>query len=323
MLECMSGRSDWASDWNRVVALTDPASIDPWCTSSDWASSAQRAFNPLAEVISEIDATCGFAFATAPEAVPQGGALVPLEPMWLFGAPVVGVDPVEAANRATELLATRSERSVYLGGYVENSPWWHALINAFGKTCQLFGGEERERCRASFEGGVDGYLSRRTRVFRRNLRQGERRAADAGVSFEVIDQQTPDATLARLHRIEQQSWKGLDGSGIEGPDMAALYAHLILRLHAKNAFRSCVAIDSEGNDLGFIFGGVRSGTYRGLQLSFTESARALGVGNLLQWHEIQRLCEEDLHTYDIGMDMEYKRLWTEDLFTTRLLIAQR
>jgi Acetyltransferase (GNAT) domain len=323
MLECMSGRSDWASDWNRVLELTDADSIDPWCTGSDWALSAQLAFNPQADVISEIDATSGFAFATVPEAVPHGGALVPLEPMWLFGAPVIGIDPVLAAKRATELLATRSERSIYLGGYVEDSPWWHALIDAFGATCQLFGGEERERCRASFEGGVDGYLSRRTRAFRRNLRQGERRAANAGVSFEVIDQQTPEATLARLHRIEQQSWKGLDGSGIEGPDMATLYARLVPQLHTRNALRVCVAIDGDGNDVGFVFGGVRNGTYRGLQLSFTESARALGVGNMLQWHEIQRLCNENLHTYDIGMDMEYKRLWTENLFTTRLLIAQR
>lgn len=196
-------------------------------------------------------------------------------------------------------------------------------FNAFGVKCQLFGGEERARSRASFEGQADGYLSRRTRVFRRNLRQGERRAANAGVTFEVIDRRTPEATLARLHRIEQQSWKGLDGSGIEGPDMAMLYAYLVPRLHEQSALRVCVAIDGDGNDIGFIFGGVRDGTYRGLQLSFTESARALGVGNMLQWHEIQRLCQENLHTYDIGMDMEYKRLWAEDLFTTRLLIVQR
>jgi Acetyltransferase (GNAT) domain len=315
--------SDWASDWDRVVALTDASSIDRWCSLSDWAHSAQLAFNPRAEVLSEIDRTCGFAFATAPEAVQHGGALVPLEPMWLFGAPVVGADPVESANRAAELLTTRNERSFYLGGYVEDSPWWHALINAFGAHCQLFGGEERIRCRASFEGGIDGYLARRTRVFRRNLRQGQKRIDQAGVRFEVLDSQTPDLTLQRLHRIEQQSWKGLEESGIEGPDMAQFYAHLVPRLHARSALRVCVAVDGNGDDAGFIFGGISDGTYRGLQLSFTESARGFGIGNMLQWHEIQRLCAEDLHTYDIGMDMEYKRFWTETEFTTRLLIAQR
>jgi hypothetical protein len=316
--------TDWNTSWDRLVAGTDAASIDSWCTSSDWAESAQQAFNPSADVVTKVAHEFGFAFATAPEAIQHGGALVPLEPMWLFGAPIVGSDLVTAVRHAAaELEATRTERSIYLGGYVEDSPWWHALIQAFGARWNLFGGEERERCRASFEGGVDGYLSRRTRVFRRNLRQGERRAHNVGLAFEVIDQQTPDSILERLHHIEQKSWKGLDGSGIEGPDMAMLYARLVPRLQARNAFRACVAVDGDGNDLGFIFGGVRNGTYRGLQLSFTESARALGVGNMLQWHEIQRLCGEDLHTYDIGMDMEYKRLWTEELFTTRLLIAQR
>jgi hypothetical protein len=309
--------------WNDLVAATDPASIDQWCTSSDWASSAHLAFNPAGELVCSTDSASGFAFATAPEARPHGGALVPLEPMWLFGAPIVGADPAESAVIAQRALALRSERSVYLGGYVEGSPWWDALLGVFGPHYQLFGGEERVRCRASLEGGIDGYLGRRSRAFRRNIRQGEKRAASAGITFEVLDLGIVDEVLQRLHQIEQRSWKGLDGSGIEGPDMAMLYSHLVPRLRTRAALRACVAIDNQGVDVGFIFGGVLGGTYRGLQLSFTESARALGVGNLLQWHELQRLCREDLHTYDIGMDMEYKRLWTEQTFTTRLMIAQR
>jgi hypothetical protein len=309
--------------WNELVAATDSGSIDPWCTSSDWAQSAHGAFNPAGELVCATEGDSGFAFATAPQARPHGGALLPLEPMWLFGAPIVGADPVIAASFAERTLSQRGERSVYLGGYVEGSPWWDALIGVFGVQYRLFGGEERVRCRASLEGGIDGYLGRRTRVFRRNIRQGEKRATSAGITFEVLDSQSPEEVLDRLHRVEQQSWKGLDGSGIEGPDMAMFYSYLLPRLHDRKALRVCVGVDDAGTDIGFIFGGVFGGTYRGLQLSFTESARSLGVGNLLQWHELQRLCQEDLHTYDIGMDMEYKRLWTEQTFTTRLMIAQR
>lgn len=314
--------ADWTTTWDALVADTDPQSIDRWCSSSPWATSAKSAFNHHGELVVACSDGAGFAMATVDGA--PGGALVPLESVWLFGAPIVGSDPRAASSYAAEyFFSQRREQAIYLGGYREDSPWWEALIGSFGPYADLFGGEERSRCRASLDGGIDGYLSRRTRTFRRNLRQGERRASNAGIHVDIVD--TVDATLLldRLHRIERNSWKGLDGSGIEGHDMATLYAHLLPLLSRQGSLRACVARDREGSDVGFIFGGVRGDTYRGLQISFVESARELGIGNLLQWHEIQRLAHEGLYTYDIGMDMEYKRLWTEELFVTRLLFARR
>ena len=314
--------ADWTTAWDGSVANTDPQSIDRWCSSSPWATSAKSAFNHDGELVIACSDGAGFAMATVRAA--PGGALVPLESVWLFGAPIVGSDPRVAASYAADhFFSQRREQAIYLGGYREDSPWWQALIDSFGPYGDLFGGEERARCRASLDGGIDGYLSRRTRAFRRNLRQGERLASNAGIHFDIVDAMDSNLLLERLHRIEQESWKGLDGSGIEGHDMATLYAHLLPLLSSQGSLRACVARDGKGCDVGFIFGGVRDGTYRGLQLSFVESARELGIGNLLQWHEIQRLASEGLYTYDIGMDMEYKRLWTEELFVTRLLFARR
>lgn len=319
----VGGAAAWISAWDELVRGTDAKSIDPWCSASPWATSARQAFHPSSEEVVALEADVGIALATVPDAAEYGGALVPLESVWLFGAPIVGPDPEGGAQRAATFLRDeRREKSIYLGGYVESSPWWHALIRAFAPTCDLFGGDERARCRASLLGGIDGYLSRRTRVFRRNLRQGERRAVRDGVEFEVVDRVEPAGLLQRLHSIERASWKGMDGSGIAGSDMAMFYAHLVPQLSRAGALRACIATDGRGNDLGFIFGGVRDGVYRGLQISFVETARDHGVGNLLQWHEIQRLCSENMHTYDIGMEMEYKLLWTEELFVTRLLFAR-
>lgn len=314
----------WNSAWDDLVWRSDPRSIDQWCTSSSWASSARQAFHPSREQVVAFDEGFGLAMARVPNADIHGGALVPMESVWLFGAPIVGPDPEHAASHAAQyFMDQRREQSIYLGGYVEDSQWWDALIRAFGSSCDLFGGEERARCRASLEGGIDGYLSRRTRAFRRNLRQGERRAARVGIEFEIVDANEPDDLLRRLHRIEQRSWKGMDGSGIEGSEMETFYAQLVPSLSRGRALRACVAKDGAGCDLGFVFGGVQEGCYRGLQLSFAESARDLGVGNLLQWHEIQRLCDENTLTYDIGMQMEYKLFWTEEQFVTRLLFARK
>jgi CelD/BcsL family acetyltransferase involved in cellulose biosynthesis len=68
--------------------------------------------------------------------------------------------------------------------------------------------------------------------------------------------------------------------------------------------------------VGYILGAVRGGTYRGLQLSFDEDQAGRSLGNLLQLHQMESLVEEGVTTYDLGMDMEYKRRWADDAFTT-------
>ncbi len=126
--------------------------------------------------------------------------------------------------------------------------------------------------------------------------------------------------------------------------MAMLYDNVVRSLYSKGALR-CVFARRGGADIGFILGGVLGDTYRGLQLSFTENARQYSVGSLMQWHEVQRLCSSTDHSgadqpsaadatrpqastepvtrYDLGMDMEYKRLWGELTPTTRTLLVVR
>lgn len=316
--------SAFEQKWTALLAETDPGSVDQWCSSLAWGLSAAAAFSSADPVATCVADEAALAFVSVRSG--QQRLLVPLEPVWLFGAPVVGPSPVAGADLLTRFLAKRipSESMVLISGYVENSPWWVALVDALNANFRLGSGEDRVRCRASLDGGVDGYLGRRTRAFRRNLRQTQRRCADGELSVVVLDDAPPATVLARVHAIERKSWKGAEDSGIESVDMALLYNSLIPALAESGALRIAVAVDANGTDAGFIFGGVLNGIYRGLQLSFVESARHLGVGNYLQWHEIQRLCgEKYLHTYDMGMEMAYKFGWAESTFETSLLIAQR
>jgi CelD/BcsL family acetyltransferase involved in cellulose biosynthesis len=79
----------------------------------------------------------------------------------------------------------------------------------------------------------------------------------------------------------------------------------------------------DGADVGYILGGVRNGRYRGLQLSYVESAQHLSVSHLLQLSEIKQLCENGVDTYDMGMDMEYKRRWSDQEETSVVLVLDR
>ena len=44
---------------------------------------------------------------------------------------------------------------------------------------------------------------------------------------------------------------------------------------------------------------------------------------MLQGHEIARPCREQVARYGLGMDIPYKRSWTEQLMTTRTILAVR
>ena len=74
----------------------------------------------------------------------------------------------------------------------------------------------------------------------------------------------------------------------------------------------------EEKDIGFIFGGVARGIYRGQQFSYDTDWSRNSIGNTLQYEQITWLCEENILRYDMGPitgpRMEYKQHWTELVF---------
>jgi Acetyltransferase (GNAT) domain len=271
-------------------------------------------------------------------------ALVPLDAVWGFASPFVltttEANPFQIQQWAQEmaevLLHEPDWELAFLTGLAPGSPLDDALLRALSSRVRFVGGEPTIRCIASLTEGADAFLDRRSRTFCRNLRQATARANAAGLTIESVDVDGLSGAdaIARLVAIETQSWKGQEDSGITSPDMANLYSGLIDQLAyqrglategsppTSNGIRLRVArLDSL--DVGFILGGVIEGRYRGFQLSYAQSVRTLSVGNLLQIHEIRKLCHEGVHTYDLGMDMEYKRAWSDSVFTTRPIIAVR
>jgi CelD/BcsL family acetyltransferase involved in cellulose biosynthesis len=105
--------------------------------------------------------------------------------------------------------------------------------------------------------------------------------------------------------------------------MREFYARMLPRLAAAGALRVLFA-SRDGVDLGYLYGGIASGLFRGLQFSFREQERRLGLGNALQAEVIERLCAEGLSVYDLGSQSDYKRRWAEPgLVTIRLLARPR
>lgn len=316
--------------WDAFASGGAPSGIDTWCSRPTWSLAVHHAFADLSE---DPGPPVGFldddGIGTFGRVCTAEGdtALVPLDRVWGFASPIVctvGCERRVAANVAAALLAEPDWKICVLTGMTEGSALFEAVVEGFGRHLALYGGESRVRCQASLDDGIDGYLQRRSREHRRNLRQADRHveALEDPLTYDIADTAAPASVTRRLHAVEMLSWKGLDGSGIESPDMARLYEQLVTALSTRGALR-CVFVRQRGEDVGFILGGVLGDTYRGLQISFVENVRTLSIGNLLQWHEIQRSCAEGLRTYDLGMDIAYKRRWAESQFETTSVIAVR
>jgi len=159
---------------------------------------------------------------------------------------------------------------------------------------------------ADVSSGHGEWFDARSPKFRKAIRQSKKRATAAGVLF--TDASDDPSAYQRCVEIERNSWKGMTDDGITGPGMHRFYEVMTERLQRQGRFRATVA-SIEGEDVGFIFGGIRNGRYRGLQLSFTEAARHLSISHLLQHQTLQQIVDEGVHTYDMGMDMEYKQRW--------------
>lgn len=305
-----------AVPWDRAVDRTPGA--DPFCAASVWSFAAARSF-PMAsvpDVVTDGDTFVGSRRQTDGE----GGRLVlGLDPVWGFATPVVGHPAVGALALQAVLRAEPFDAALVAGQHRDSVVTSH-LVRVLGERYRLLEGPTEARLRASLTGGVEAWTARRSSRFRQMIRRLERRAADAGITFDDCSAQDPAVVMARLLDVEADSWKGQEGSGLMSDDLADFYRRVVWRLAAAEGLRVMFA-RHEDRDIGYVLGGVRGSTYRGLQLSQRASHAGFGLGHLLQWHQIRALEGVGVETYDLGMDMPYKHRWADRVEETFTLVV--
>ena len=309
-------------------ALDATREIDPWCSGPDWVLPVHRGFAPSAATLI-LDLTSGndrgFALLGRYRTADGERMLAGLEPLWGFASPLIGADIASVARRLAEHLDTDREWDVLVlpGMPLPDGPtaFTTQVVRSLGRLGDVRIGEGITRRVADLSCGYDGWLARRSRSFRRNLRQAGRRAQHEGVEFE--DASVDPDVFERILAIERRSWKGVDDSGITSPEMHATYAAMVARLAERGRLRAHIA-RCGGVDAGYILGGVRSGRYRGLQLSFVEEAAPLSLGHLLQAHQLRLLtASREATTYDLGMDLDYKQRWADRAIRSFTVVIQR
>lgn len=300
--------------------------IDHFCSSSAWILPAQAALMPP-RAPWLFRGEHGYVAMMRGQHAEGWCYVEPLESMWGLACPLIGRDSAALATSFADLCRQRGGEwdVALLSGVRPGSALCLGLLEQLAPRYELRLGPRAVRHVALLDGGVDGFLARRSRNFRRALRRAVRDAEIAGIEFEPVHATGAAAALAayaRIVAVESRSWKGRDGVGIDTGTMHAFYRAMLPRLAARDRLRVIFARRGD-RDIGYILGAVFLGTYRGLQFSFDDEHRALALGNLCQYRQIRALCDEGVSRYDLGTDMEYKRRWSDTTHDTISLIAIR
>ncbi len=248
----------------------------------------------------------------------------PFEAMWGLASPVVGTDVVGLAVALRErLIEDAPTAAVLLCGLREGSAQLVALVRTLDATHRIHGGRTTDRQVASLEGGVDGFLSRRSARFRANLRRALKVAATRGLQHERIAPGSEDEVRGLYERvvsIDDRSWKGHAEAGLRGSGLYAFYLEMLPRLLASGGLRFHFLVEN-GEDVAYLFGGRVGDTFRGLQFAFVAGRERESLGNLAQYHALSSLCDEGTLRYDLGTASEYKLHWGETADSSLSFIA--
>jgi len=294
--------------------------VDRFCSGADWGNAAHEAWD--ADIEARVWRGSGGYASFLAESIDEHLILSPFDRMWGYSCPLIGADPDTLAGEFADVLVADSTNwnLALLTGLEESSPLWNALVRALFPRLALGVGQPQHRWCATLEGGIDAYLGRRSAKLRRELLRQERRAHENGVQF-VRGAGTAEELFRRVLDVEDRSWKAAMRTGLHIDDMRSFYRVLVPRLHARNRLRIVFARIDDA-DIGYILGGVAGDVYRGLQFSFDNEYRKLGIGNLLQLTELRCLCDEGFVTYDLGIDIDYKARWADERIETATLVIR-
>jgi hypothetical protein len=307
---------------NQIAGNTEQA--DPFCCRTEWQFSFHEAFSPHRRLyfrVSDTNSMIAFACHEYPNI---GSVLEPVESHWLFGCPLLGPDAVDLLETLLQEEPFRhAPPFILLSGHMSGSSLLIRSLRTFKEHYEMMPMKPSVvRC-ASLAGNVDGYLSRRSANLRRNIKRAALKLSGSDVVFErclPISIEQADQAYARMLAVDEKSWKGIGQCGITLQPSRDFYRLILRRLSLSGKGRVIFA-KHDDRDIGFMFGGITGGYYRGLQFSYAEDWSRYSIGNLLQLETIRWLCEDGISRYDLGQAMGYKARWGElELQTENLLL---
>lgn len=242
----------------------------------------------------------------------QPGVLYPFESAWMFGCPLVG-DP----QGCLDLLVNSNQHFGGLGFVISGlrkDSVIHRGLNQLGGKARRYETFETTNCLTiDLSEGFDAYLQRRSKSFRKGIRQMKDLE---GLSIVDASSEAPEKVLARILDIQKRSYKGdsMGGDIFSSDHYLNFYSHLYESLYQRGAIKTLFAQVEDGSkDIAYIMGAVVGDIYRGFQMSYDNEYRKFALGNRLQLENMRQVCDRGVSHYDLGMYSEYKERWADNL----------
>ncbi|MDA7921574.1 GNAT family N-acetyltransferase [Verrucomicrobiales bacterium] len=290
------------------ASVAQTPEIAEFCSGAIWQQAAHDALHRTDEeanhlIIEDDDQWLAFVERDQPR------IFFPLESAWMFGCPLIG-DPARAVALLRKMPKTYTPGPVgfCIGGIRKEGQLHRELEAIRSETIQFEVFPTTDCMMIDLAGGIDPWLQRRSKKFRKSLRQN---AGLSGLQIDDANRLEPDALIARIIRLQEQTYKWREGTDIfQMKEYADFYEAIIRQLHASGELRVLFATENN-EDLAYIFGGISNEIYRGFQMSYVDSAKDRGIGNALQIENITRVAAEGVTRYDLGMHSPYKERWAD------------
>jgi len=241
------------------------------------------------------------------------GVFYPFEAAWMFGCPLVG-DPaacLDLLHRAVKENLGQGFGFVISG--VREGSELYELIGPFLKLHTVHSEEfATTDCMAiDLTEGTEAFLSRRSRSFRKSIRQMK---PLEDLQYVDASSEAPENVFPRIIDLQSRSHKAASDAGdiFSEPRYKSFYRHLYESLYQAGAIKTIFA-QVDGQDIAYIMGSVIRNVYRGFQMSYDQEFRTYSLGNRLQIENIERCHQQGVTHYDLGMHSEYKERWADEM----------
>lgn len=240
----------------------------------------------------------------------RNGIFFPFESAWMFGCPLVG-DPADATAlllRAADSSFPGRRIGVVIPGVRSDSEMFRQLSSMAENSVHSEIFSTTDCMTIDLSSGVEGFLERRSRSFRKSLRQIK---PLAGLEIEDASSHDPSSVLPRIISLQARSHKAPDGGDLFATrSYGGFYENLYRRLFRSGQIRTFFAKQG-AKDIAYIMGGVWNHVYRGFQMTYDQEFHAYSLGNILQLENMRRVAGEGVTHYDLGMHSPYKERWAD------------
>ena len=200
---------------------------DRFCSGSPWILSAVEAFSERVSPFM-MRQPVGWAPLMIMDTV-LGRTVLPLEASWGLAAPFIGRDLRAVAREFAGFARAHRSRwdAMFLSGLTRGAPDFTTMVHHMGRHYRLGLGRATVRCVADISDGVDGFLSRRTRKFRKNLRRACR-MANGRLTFSMNtahNEADARALFATIIDIERAAGRGTGSRHRRRPHERLLRRH--------------------------------------------------------------------------------------------------